>query len=223
MKLLAAILVSLAIAGGGLWLAVAFALGTTSGGCPAALLQGTLVEQDGTLAVESVPPGTVTKVTWPFGYGVSEEDGTLVVTRLFSTVAREGDEVSVGGGMAADNITWAGCGQVTLGLMFPPQEIPSEPARATLTVTGTAYEPCIPPPSGCGYWVSLTSERFGTDRAALEHNRSYESAAGGTPEPLTLGEGLSPWIDPGAYDLAFEVGAFSDAATPEPLDDGSMG
>jgi hypothetical protein len=219
----AVILVSLAIAGGGLWLAAALAMGTTTGGCAAALLQGRLVEQDGTLAVESVPSGTITRVTWPFGYGIGTENGTLTVTRLFSTVAREGDEISVGGGMAADNTTWAGCGQVTPGLIFPPEEIPSEPTRATLTVTGTAYEPCIPPPSGCGYWVSLTSERFGTDRAALGHDRSYESAANGDPEPLTLGAGLAPWIDPGAYDLTFEVGAFSDDATPVPLEDGSMG
>ncbi len=146
MKKLIAVLASLGIAGGALYLGFALAAGTTTGGCPTALLQGMLVEVDGSLGVESVPPGTISKVEWPFGYGVGQEDGTLVLTRLFSTVAREGDEVSVGGGVLGNDATFTGCGQVTLGLTFPPQESPSEPAGATLTVTGTAYEPCIPPP-----------------------------------------------------------------------------
>lgn len=118
MKKLAAILFPLVIAGGTLYLLFAFMTGAPGGGCATALLQGTLVEQDGTLAVESVPPGTITTVSWPFGYGVGREDGTLTLTRLFTTVARVGDEISVGGGMAADNVTFAACGQVTLGLTF---------------------------------------------------------------------------------------------------------
>lgn len=35
----------------------------------------------------------------------------------------------------------------------------------------------------------------------------------GDPAPLTLGEGLPPGLEPGTYDLDFEVGEFSDAAT----------
>ncbi len=120
MKKLIVALVTLVIAGGTLYLAMAFAMGTTSGGCPTALLQGTLVEVNGGLGVESVPPSTITRVSWPFGYGVSEEDGTLVLTRLFGTVAREGDQVSAGGGFSSDDSTFTACGQVSLGLMFPP-------------------------------------------------------------------------------------------------------
>jgi hypothetical protein len=29
-----------------------------------------------------------------------------------------------------------------------------------------------------------------------------------------LGEGLAPWIEPASYDLTFEVGEYSDAASP---------
>jgi hypothetical protein len=125
MKTLTAILLSLVVAGGALYLAFSLAMGTTTGGCATALLQGTLVEHDGALGVESVPPGTTTPVSWPFGYGVGSENGTLTLTRLFSVVAREGEEVSVGGGMAADNVTFAACGPVTLGLMFPPEPSPA--------------------------------------------------------------------------------------------------
>jgi len=132
MRKLAVLVFALAMTGGALWLTMALAMGTTTGSCATALLQGTLVEQDGTLAVESVPPGTVTKVTWPFGYGVGTEGGTLVITRLFTVVAREGDEVSVGGGMLSDDVTFNGCGQVTPGLMFPPEPTPSWRARAPL-------------------------------------------------------------------------------------------
>jgi hypothetical protein len=233
-KKLAAILAVTAVLGSALWLGFGLAMGTTSGGCPTALLQGTLVEVDGTLGVESIPPGTVSRVAWPFGYGVGEEDGTLVLTRVFVTVAREGDQVSMGGGWFGDETVFSACGPVTLGLYPPPEETssethppevlgPSRPARATLTVTGAAYEPCIPPPSGCGYWVGLASETFEPARAELTHRRSYESAASGARAPLALGEGLPPSIRPGVYDLVFEVGAFSDDATPVPLEDGSMG
>ncbi len=92
-----------------------------------------------------------------------------------------------------------------------------------MTVVATAYEPCIPPPSGCGYWVNLTSPAFGTDRAPLTHRRSYESAANGDAEPLVLGEGLAPWVEPGSYDVAFEVGEYSDTEPPAVGLDGSPG
>jgi len=96
-------------------------LGTASlGGCPTALVQGTLVKVDGTLGVEQVPPGRVMPVAWPIGYGIRDDQGVLVLTRfLVVDVAREGDTVSVGGGMSADDSTFQGCGPVTNGLLSP--------------------------------------------------------------------------------------------------------
>ena len=129
MRKLIAALVALVIAGGALYLVMAFATGTTSGGCPTALMQGTLVDVDGSLGVESVPPGSVSKVDWPFGYGVGEENDMLVLTRLFTTVAREGDPVSVGGGFLGDDSSFTACGPVSLGLQWPAEEIPSEPTQ----------------------------------------------------------------------------------------------
>jgi hypothetical protein len=223
MRKLIALVAALVAAGGALVLGFAVLAGTTTGGCPAALLQGTLVEQDGTLAVRSIPGDSVVSVRWPFGYGVGQEDGRLTLTRVFMTVAREGDLVSVGGGAGAHDGEFLACGPVSLGLTIPPEQMPSEPPRAKLTVTGTAYEPCIPPPSGCGYRVRLTSPSDGTSHAELEHHRSFENAASGDPTPLPLGEGLPQWIEPGDHELVFEVAASSDDATPEPLDDGTLG
>jgi hypothetical protein len=215
-----ATLAALAVLAGTSLLALAL---TTAGpgGCPTALLQGRLVNAGDSLAMAGVPGGGITAVEWPFGYGVGEEDGLLTLTRVFATVAREGDLVSVGGGEGGPG--FRACGPVSMGLMWTPDEVPEEPARVTLALTATAFEPCIPPPSGCGYWVSLTSPESGTDRAPLEHARSLDSAANGHAAPLTLGEGLAPALTPGTYDLEFEVGEFSDAATKEPLDDGTMG
>jgi hypothetical protein len=215
-------LIAVTIAGGALYLGFALLAGTTTGACPTALLQGELVEQDGTLAVRSIPGGGVSKVQWPFGYGVGEADGTLTLTRVLITVAREGDLVSMAGGALSDDSLFVACGPVAIGLAIPPESVTPDP-RAKLTLTGTAYEPCIPPPSGCGYRVSLTSPSAGTSRAELRHHRSYENAERGEPTPLTLGDGLPTWVQPGEYDLVFEVEASSDAATPEPLDDGSLG
>ena len=120
MRKIIAVLGVIAVAGGTLALAVALA---TAGpfGCPTALLQGTLVELDGTLAVAAVPGGGVTRVEWPFGYGVvGDEEGRLTLTRMFTTVAREGDLVSMGGGEGGPG--FRACGPVTLGLLLPPEE-----------------------------------------------------------------------------------------------------
>jgi hypothetical protein len=93
-------------------------LGSASlGGCPTALLQGTLIELDGTLGVQQTPPGQAMPVAWPIGYGVRDDRGVLVLTRfLVVDVAREGDTVSVGGGMSRDNSIFQGCGPVRNGL-----------------------------------------------------------------------------------------------------------
>lgn len=118
MRRLLAVIASLGVAGAALVLA--FALATAGpGGCPTALLEGTLVERDGTLAVASAFDGTVVGVRWPFGYGVGEENGTLTLTRVFATVARAGDTVSMGGG-SGDGGVFAACGPVAVGLELRP-------------------------------------------------------------------------------------------------------
>jgi hypothetical protein len=134
-----AALIAVVVIAGALYLGFALLAGTTTGACPTALLEGALVEQDGTLAVRSVADGEISTVQWPFGYGVGEEDGTLTLTRVFMTVAREGDLVSMGGGVPADDSVFVACGSVALGLAIPPQPPASDPG-AKLTVTGTAYE-----------------------------------------------------------------------------------
>jgi hypothetical protein len=205
---LVAAIVAFAVVGG--TLALGFALAAAGPGtCPTALLQGTLVEREGTLAVASVPGGAVVDVAWPFGYGVERRDGTLTLTRVFMPVAREGDQVSIGGG--SDGSGFQGCGPIALGLTIPA-EPHSDGVPATLRVTGTALQPCIPPPSGCGYWV-VVAWTGGSARAPLAHNRSYESAANGDPAPLTLGDGLPRTLAPGVHELRFEVGEYSDVAS----------
>ncbi|TAK00154.1 MAG: hypothetical protein EPO36_09770 [Chloroflexota bacterium] len=93
-------------------------LGSASlGGCPTAQVQGMLVNIDGTLRVQAVPSRQVMPVAWPIGYGVRDDQGVLVLTRfLVVDIAREGDTVSVGGGMSADDSTFQGCGPVRNGL-----------------------------------------------------------------------------------------------------------
>ncbi|MEI7744998.1 MAG: hypothetical protein WCK58_14765 [Chloroflexota bacterium] len=118
MRKVIAVLAPLAVLGGALLLL--FGLVTASpGGCPTALLQGTLVEQDGTLAIASVPDRRVVAVGWPFGYRVTREEGALTLVRVIWPVAREGDQVSVGGGEGGPG--FQGCGPVTLGLSVGQQ------------------------------------------------------------------------------------------------------
>jgi hypothetical protein len=114
-KKLVAALITLGLAVGVLYLGLALAAGTTTGGCPTALLEGTLVEQDGTLAVRTTQGGAIARVQWPFGYSVGEENGKLTLTRVFITVAREGDPVSMGGGSSSDDRVFFACGTVAVG------------------------------------------------------------------------------------------------------------
>ena len=78
-------------------------------GCPDALLEGVLVERDGSLAVER-DDGFVGPVRWSASnHRVEERDGALVVVDWIGFVtAREGDTVHLGGGEADG--AWQQCG-----------------------------------------------------------------------------------------------------------------
>jgi hypothetical protein len=94
-------------------------------GCPAALLQGTLVAADGELVVEGDQAGVATHVRWPFGVGVHDEGGTLVLADVLGKVkAREGDVVGIGGS-STDDGTWIACGDITVTGTAKPKP-PSE-------------------------------------------------------------------------------------------------
>jgi hypothetical protein len=109
---LAALVLVLAVAGGATLALIAVVGGGL--GCPLALVEGTLVDADGTLAVESdYGDNTVVTVHWPLGYGVSDDAGTLVLTHLFSPVAREGDHVAMGGS-SGDDGTFTACGPIAV-------------------------------------------------------------------------------------------------------------
>lgn len=200
-----AILGTLVVGGG--WLGFNLAM-AGPGGCATALLQGTLVESDGTLAVQGPGGGPPAAVHWPFGYAVERRDGRLVLTRLFQVVAREGDVVGVGGGMLDDDATFDGCGPVTLGWVIPPE--PTVEPKATFIVMATVSAPCIPPPSGCGYQVTLTSPSGERYEATFTDARSYDDASNGVKATLRQGPGLPTTLAPGRYPLEFELTATSD-------------
>lgn len=81
------------------------------GGCPAALLVGELAEESGTLVVTGADGGPSERIIWPFGYGVRDDGGQLVLTDLFGAVkARVGNTVRLGGG-ETESGTFKVCGQ----------------------------------------------------------------------------------------------------------------
>jgi hypothetical protein len=78
-----------------------------------ALLGGTLTQnpQSG-LGVTSADRQSM-PVEWPFGYSARSELGRLaLVDETGQVVAREGDEISVGGGFGTQ--FWHACGPVTI-------------------------------------------------------------------------------------------------------------
>ena len=87
---------------------------TTAGctGCPTALLVGELAEESGTLVVSRGNGEPSQTIIWPFGYGVRDNGGQLVLTDLLGAVkAREGDTVRLGGG-ETESGTFKVCGQL---------------------------------------------------------------------------------------------------------------
>jgi hypothetical protein len=83
-------------------------------GCPTDVLKGTLVAADGELVVERDPAGVAIHVQWPFGVGVHDESGTLVLADVLGTVkAREGDVVGIAGSSTGDG-SWVACGDISV-------------------------------------------------------------------------------------------------------------
>ncbi len=90
-------------------------------GCPSATLEGTLVAADGELVVERDLAGVAVHVEWPFGLGVRDDGGDLVLSDVFGSVkAREGDVVKIGGSSTTDG-TWIACGDVTVSGRATPK------------------------------------------------------------------------------------------------------
>ena len=82
--------------------------------CATDVLKGTLVAADGELVVERDPAGVAIHVQWPFGVGVHDEGGTLVLADVLGTVkAREGDIVGIAGSSTGDG-SWVACGAITV-------------------------------------------------------------------------------------------------------------
>jgi hypothetical protein len=89
--------------------------------CPGSLLEGTLVAADGELVVERDLAGVAIHVEWPFGLGVRDDGGDLVLSDVFGSVkAREGDVVKIGGSSTTDG-TWIACGDVTVSGRATPK------------------------------------------------------------------------------------------------------
>lgn len=83
--------------------------------CDAALLEGSLVADDAGGFLVAHESGAVTAVSWPEGYEVQVLDGARVLLDPSgNVVAREGDVVSLGGGMNADDTAFVVCGPFTV-------------------------------------------------------------------------------------------------------------
>ena len=90
-------------------------------GCPSGQLAGTLVAADGELVVEGDLAGVATHVEWPFGLGVHDDGGNLVLSDVLGGVkAREGDVVKIGGSSTTDG-TWIACGDITVSGKATPK------------------------------------------------------------------------------------------------------
>ena len=82
--------------------------------CMVALMVGTLARNPQTGLGISGGRGEVTPVLWPFGYSARVElDKVVLVDETGTTVAREGDQVSLGGGLGADDV-WRACRGVSV-------------------------------------------------------------------------------------------------------------
>jgi hypothetical protein len=106
----------------GLMLAATLALGGAGCmGCATALLEGTSVaDSHGGLAVQGAG-GTVTPVRWPGDARVTQDGDHLALANTLGLVfAREGDLVSMAGGVPGDGPGFAACGPIAVRASGPP-------------------------------------------------------------------------------------------------------
>lgn len=83
--------------------------------CMDALLVGTLARHPFTWLGITSADGQSTPVEWPFGYTARGEGGRIVlVDESGIVVAREGDEILVGGGFGTN--LWHACGSVSVAV-----------------------------------------------------------------------------------------------------------
>lgn len=83
--------------------------------CMDALIVGTLVRHPGSGLGIATPDGQVTAVEWPFGYRARDEGGRIaLVDDRGLVVARERDEIHVGGGFGTQ--FWHACGPVSVAV-----------------------------------------------------------------------------------------------------------
>jgi hypothetical protein len=86
-----------------------------AGGCPGALVTGTLVANPGgELFIKEDGNGFIRPISWPAGYAVHElGDGRLAVTDAIGGVkAIEGDSVQLPGGELSSDGPWGVCGDM---------------------------------------------------------------------------------------------------------------
>lgn len=90
--------------------------GGTPPPCPASLLVGTLVAHDTWgIAVETDTDSEVQMAWWPHGWSARRDgDGLELLDEDGQVVAREGDQVEIGGGERPDGSWWACGGDVTV-------------------------------------------------------------------------------------------------------------
>ena len=80
--------------------------------CMMALMSGTLARHPETGLGIADPDGTVQPVEWPFGYSArTEVSQTVLLDETGKVVAREGDQVEIGGGLGNGDL-WHACGGV---------------------------------------------------------------------------------------------------------------
>jgi hypothetical protein len=81
--------------------------------CMLALTSGTLARHPETGLGIAGPEGTVQAVEWPFGYSAwTEVSQTVLVDETGKVIAREGDQIEVGGGLGNGEQLWHACGGV---------------------------------------------------------------------------------------------------------------
>ncbi len=81
--------------------------------CMEALMSGRLTRDARTGLGVTASDGQQMAVEWPFGYSARNDGGRLaLVDDTGKVVAREGDEIQVGGGFG--NLMWHACGPVSV-------------------------------------------------------------------------------------------------------------
>ncbi len=192
----------------------------TAAACPAALIEGTLVDDERHGMALAGTDGVRRQILWPPGYTTQlDASGLVLYDEVGSIVAREGDFVSIGGGETASDGPWLACGDITV-MDSGHQSLLRGLRDAGLDAhVGSRFNAA--PFRGTGVTLCVTGESLHVYEFRTEAQAQAAVASIDPRDPSHVGDSIIEWVGNPRFwkgDRSIVLYAGSDPDTEDALD-----